>query len=139
MNRSEWRQLAAEKVLDAKVLLDAGRWAGAYYIAGYAIECALKACVLARVETSGVIFDDPKFAGEVRTHDFGNLVRLADLERNFGIARGANPNLLVYWEVVTRWSEASRYENKTSRDAAEIFEAITNHPDGVILWVQRHW
>ncbi len=30
---------------DAAALLQAGRYAGAYYIAGYVIECALKACI----------------------------------------------------------------------------------------------
>ncbi len=29
---------------DAEVLLDAGQWSGAYYLAGYAVECGLKAC-----------------------------------------------------------------------------------------------
>jgi len=49
LNRPQLHQLAEDRVLDAKALLDAGRWSGAYYLAGYAIECGLKACVLAYV------------------------------------------------------------------------------------------
>jgi HEPN domain-containing protein len=43
VNRQEARQLADEWVVDAKLLLDAGRWHAAYYLAGYAVECGLKA------------------------------------------------------------------------------------------------
>ncbi len=44
MNRSSLQNLANERIKDAEALLMAGRWSGAYYLAGYAVECALKAC-----------------------------------------------------------------------------------------------
>ena len=43
MNRRDLQQLADDRVLDAEALLNAGRWAAAYYLSGYAVECALKA------------------------------------------------------------------------------------------------
>ena len=49
MDRLQWQQLAERWLVDAKALLDAHRWSAAYYLAGYAVECGLKACVLARV------------------------------------------------------------------------------------------
>lgn len=45
MNRAELQRLAQERISDARVLLDARRWPAAYYLAGYAVECALKACI----------------------------------------------------------------------------------------------
>jgi hypothetical protein len=42
VNKDELRQLAQDRILDAKALLAARRWSGAYYLAGYAVECALK-------------------------------------------------------------------------------------------------
>ena len=40
-------------------LLAGGRWTGAYYLGGYAVECGLKACILARVgATPEIIFDE---------------------------------------------------------------------------------
>lgn len=51
MNRTQWQKLAERWLEDAKALLDAERWPAAYYLAGYAIECGLKACVLVRVAT----------------------------------------------------------------------------------------
>ena len=45
MNRTDFQKLAEERIAEAKILLDAGKWSGAYYLAGYAVECALKACI----------------------------------------------------------------------------------------------
>jgi HEPN domain-containing protein len=45
VNRTQLQQLAEERVRDAKALPNAGQWSGAYYLAGYAVECGLKACI----------------------------------------------------------------------------------------------
>jgi hypothetical protein len=45
MNRFDLQKMAEERVADAAALLDAGRFQAAYYLCGYAIECALKACI----------------------------------------------------------------------------------------------
>ena len=50
------RSMADERVLHARVLLQGRRWAFAYYNAGYAVECALKACVLSRMILTGWVF-----------------------------------------------------------------------------------
>jgi hypothetical protein len=44
--RPEWQQLAEDRILDAQTHLDpaVGRWSGAYYLVGYAIECGLNSC-----------------------------------------------------------------------------------------------
>ena len=39
MNRSDLQKIADIRVADAKLLLDAGRFEGAYYLIGYAVEC----------------------------------------------------------------------------------------------------
>ena len=44
MNRSDLQLLSEGRVEDAEALLEAGRWAAAYYLLGYAVECGLKAC-----------------------------------------------------------------------------------------------
>ncbi len=40
VNRAELQQLAEDRILDAQALLAVNRWSGAYYLAGYAVECA---------------------------------------------------------------------------------------------------
>ncbi len=44
MNRTDLQKLSNIRIREAKVLFAAGEHSGAYYLAGYAIECALKAC-----------------------------------------------------------------------------------------------
>jgi hypothetical protein len=75
VNRAEARQFAVAWVVDAKALLDAGRWHAAYYLVGYAVECELKACVLSYVEKTGSIFHDKKFAEKCFTNDIEALVK----------------------------------------------------------------
>lgn len=73
MNRLELRQLAEDRILDAANLLAGQRWSGTYYLSGYAVECGLKACILAHVEKTGVIFLDKKFGETCWTHDLTAL------------------------------------------------------------------
>ncbi len=61
MNRLELRQLALDRVSDAQVLLSAQRWAAAYHLVGYSLECGLKACILAHLEKTGMIFKDRNY------------------------------------------------------------------------------
>jgi HEPN domain-containing protein len=45
MNRRDFQKLALIRIADAQVLFQNGRYDAAYYLAGYAVECALKACI----------------------------------------------------------------------------------------------
>jgi hypothetical protein len=139
VNRAELRQLASDRIEDARVLLDNGRWAAAYYLVGYAVETGLKACILRFVEETGIIFTDKRFAEKCWTHRIVDLVKQADLEPRRGQDIAANPTLGGYWGVVETWSEASRYEQKTEREARDLYEAVANQADGVFRWIQQHW
>ena len=139
MNRTALQNLSTERVEDSKALLAASRWSGAYYLAGYALECALKSCVLAYVERSGIIFEDKKFAEKCWTHDLDTLVRQADLIGEQGVAIGANRQLGANWALAKDWSEAARYRICSQSLAEKLFDAITDNTDGVLQWVKNHW
>src|ERR1700730_8700239 len=79
VNRVELQAMAEERVKDAKALLDGGRWEFAYYAAGYAVECALKACLLARMIHTAWVFQEKWEAKACLTHDFGKLIDLAGM------------------------------------------------------------
>lgn len=139
MNRVELRQLAEDRILDAGILLAAGRWSGAYYLAGYAVECGLKACVLAHIEATGAIFQDKKYAEKCWTHDLEVLKELANLTPAMAVDAAANPALSGNWGVTKDWRETSRYEQKTQAQAQALFDAIANDPDGVLPWLRKRW
>jgi hypothetical protein len=140
VNRVQWQQLAERWLLDAKALLDAHRWAAAYYTAGYAVECGLKACIMARLETTPeVIFQDRKFSERCWTHNFDDLVRLADLEATRVADRNANRALRHNWQVVSDWTEQSRYQTTPHHKAKKLYNAITDNLNGVMPWIRAHW
>ena len=142
MNRTELQKLAQDRVLDAKTLLDAptaDRWSGAYYLAGYAMECGLKACVLAFVERTGEIFKDKRFSEKCFTHRLLDLVDLAGLRAELDGLLRSNTAFVGFWGVANQWSEASRYQQKTETEARDLHEAVTNDPDGVLPWIRTNW
>ena len=75
MNRDQFKELALLRLKDAEVLLKAGQYDSAYYISGYVIECALKAC-LARQTHQGD-FPDKKHVNDSWTHSLKALVSVA--------------------------------------------------------------
>jgi hypothetical protein len=139
VNRQEARQLADEWVVDAKLLLDAGRWHAAYYLAGYAVECGLKACVLAYIERTGIIFQDRRFAERCYTHDLASLVKAADLEIARGRDVAANPALGLSWDTVFNWNVDRRYLATSESDARGLYQAVTDNADGVLPWIRIRW
>ncbi len=139
MNRAEARQFADARVVDAKALLDAGRWHAAYYLVGYAVECGLKACVLAYVDHTGIIFQDKKFAEKCFTHDLEALVKAADLEITRGLDIQANADLGINWQIVKDWSVDTRYQDKSELDAKRLYQAVTDIANGVLPWIKNYW
>ncbi len=139
MNRAQLRQLAEDRILDAECLLASGRPAGAYYLAGYTVECGLKACIMAHVEAAGAIFQDKKFSEKCWTHDLEELVKLANLKPALDADTAANAALFANWGVAKDWKETSRYEQRTRPQAQALFDAIDNKPDGVLQWIRNHW
>jgi HEPN domain-containing protein len=76
--RADFKRLAELRLREAKVLLAKRYYAGAYYLAGYAVECALKACIAQR--TRRYDFPDRKRGQDSHTHNLSQLVGVAQLQ-----------------------------------------------------------
>jgi HEPN domain-containing protein len=139
VNKAECKHFAEERLKDAKVLLKGRRWSAAYYLAGYAVECGLKACIWTYIERTGVIFQDKKYAERCFTHNLEELVRLADLQEARGRAISDDPLLGRNWLIVRDWTEASRYQSISHARAKKLFEAIAGRRNGVMQWIRTHW
>jgi HEPN domain-containing protein len=94
VNRLDFQNLAHEKIAEAKILLDAGKWTGAYYLAGYAVECGLKACIANLLKSE--IFPEKSFSDKLYIHDLKKLIVLAGLELQWDADRQANNNLFTH-------------------------------------------
>lgn len=139
MNRADFQQLAVMRVEDAKVLLDYGRYEGSYYLAGYAVECALKACIAKQTKLHD--FPPPRKVVEaVYTHDLDRLLSASGLRSEFDKASLIDRNLNDYWNEVKKWSEEVRYDlNITEVMARNIYTAVTDGKHGVLTWLMKHW
>lgn len=143
MNRVDWQQIAEEKLLAANALLAASQWPSAYYLAGYAIECGLKSCILARLAGSPeVIFEEnrgKRYSEKCWTHNIEDLVDLAGLKPDRDTAVVAAPALATNWAIVSKWSEAARYQMKTQLESQALYNAITDPTTGVMQWIRARW
>ena len=139
MNRADLQQLSHERIEDARALIAAKQWSGAYYVAGYALECALKACILAYIDRTGIIFEDKKYAQSCWTHNIEDLVKQADLTIERDKASRTKNTLGQHWLIAKDWSESSRYRMSSQLQAEKLFHALTDTTDGVLLWVQNYW
>jgi hypothetical protein len=140
VTRADWQKLAIERVKDARALLAAKRWSAAYYLAGYAVECGLKACVLVRLAAEpGLLFEDRRLSDKCFTHNLAQLVELAGLTADFASALAADSELQDNWDAVKDWSELSRYRRWTQTKAQALYDTITNKRHGVLSWIKTRW
>jgi hypothetical protein len=140
VTRSDWRRTAESRLRDAAALLKARRWSAAYYLAGYAVECGLKACVAVYVKKHlAVIFEDRRFSEKCWPHHLRDLFNLAGLDARWEADMAAIPALRKNWEVVKIWRETARYQRKTRSEAEVLYQAITDPTNGVLPWIRNHW
>jgi HEPN domain-containing protein len=137
MTKADFERLTDERLDDARTLLAAGRWSAAYYLAGYAVECALKACIAKLIKAGD--FPDKRLAEKSWSHEIEKLVDAAGLKTDRDNDFLANPKLAANWSSTTGWNEKSRYDLKSRVEAEALFAAITDMNDGVLPWIKARW
>jgi HEPN domain-containing protein len=137
MNRADFQQLAELRLREAQALLAAGLPDGAYYLAGYSVECALKACIAKRTQEHD--FPEKKLVNDSHTHDLGKLLQLAELKTELDVEIDANPAMRSNLETVQDWSEAARYQRNKPWDAEVLLKAIEDEKGGMLPWIRQRW
>jgi HEPN domain-containing protein len=138
MDRAQLQQLAELRVQDAEALLTVSRWDAAYYLLGYAIECALKACVAKQFRLHEV--PDKELVNSFYTHSFDRLLAISGVKSNLEIRRKVDTSFGENWNTVRDWSETVRYEvGKTEAVARGMYEAVTNSATGILPWLKTQW
>jgi hypothetical protein len=134
--RRDFRTLAELRAEEARVLLRSRRQLGAYYLAGYAVECALKACIAKQRKR----FEFPpkrKSVEKMYSHDLDALLDVAGLEAQLKKEISANPGLAANWNTVKDWTAESRYETK-GLNGRDLYNAVAG-PNGVLPWIRLRW
>lgn len=136
LTRREFQRLAELRASEALVLVKNQKQQGAYYLAGYAVECALKACI-AKQTRRNEFPPKPDYVRKTYTHDLTELVKLAGLEDQLQNDMKLNRALAINWNIVLDWDEQTRYviSGLKGRD----MHAALLGPSGVLTWIKQHW
>jgi hypothetical protein len=137
MDRDAFQDLALIRLRESKALLEDGCWDGAYYLCGYVVECALKACISKR--TKRYEFPPPRSTIEkYYTHNLKLLMESAGLDVQLNQDMKKDSDLEINWNIVTVWNESCRYERRNENNARELYSAVYDPDHGVLKWLKQH-
>lgn len=137
LTKTDLEALAETRLADSVFLLSAGRSSSAYYLAGYAVELGLKACIAKSFQPNAI--PDKAFVNEIYSHSLEKLLNIAGLLPAFTTESKANPALATAWGIACTWTETSRYLLWDAISAGDLVSAVGDPEDGVFQWVKKHW
>ena len=131
--------MAQAKLDDAYFLLQNKRYSNAYYLAGYAVELGLKACIARQVSSETI--PDKAFIKKILDHQFPALVALAGLTTALQEQQDKDANFAANWAVASEWIPDARYEPepRDPTSAQQLLNALADPTTGVMQWIKAHW
>jgi hypothetical protein len=124
ISRADLRQIARERLRDARVLLRADRYDGAIYLGGYVVEVALKDRICRTLKWTGFPQSRKEFENllSFKTHNLDVLLSLSGVEARI------KAKYLAEWSAIATWEPEARYNpvgSATRADAQLIIDAAT--------------
>lgn len=120
---ADMERTAKAHLADARVLHRGGRYDGAFYLCGYAVEIALKARICRTLKWSN--FPPPgSDARFLLVHKFKQLLWFTGMSKHVETTKSGFPN--PDWQVVLNWDPELRYSPvgaQTATSAGEIIAA----------------
>jgi hypothetical protein len=135
--RKDFQRLAQLRASEAGLLARGRKEHGAYYLGGFAVECALKACIAKKTRKHDFPHDR-KYATKVYSHDLSELLKLAGLDAQLDKEMKTNARLAANWGVVKIWNVESRYKT-SGLNGKDMVTAVTSPADGVLQWIKLYW
>lgn len=131
--RADFEELIDVRLQEARCLIDQIQdWDGAYYLAGYAVEYALKVRIIALLARPDSL-PEKKLLDRFYSHNLADLRGLAELD----IEMRADRTMNRPWEIVKDWKEDARYQvGKTEAEARNLDNAVANE---VLPWIKARW
>jgi HEPN domain-containing protein len=135
--RKQLQQLARLRLREAEALYNAGLYDGSVYLAGYAVELALKARICRLLD----LINYPLELGQAfKIHDLEQLKKLAGLTAQVDPIR--NKDLFDNWSKAVVWDPEQRYEapgRYNAGTAKMVLDSIREKPNGVLAWLSKKW
>jgi hypothetical protein len=135
-----FQSLAEARLQEAKCLYDAELYSGAYYLAGYAVELAIKALIVKGFFAENI--PDLEHVKKIYDHDLERLillVRLEGFQRQFQELKRASADFETHWSAVKDWKSSSRYVIWDQKSAGTLLSAVHDPEHGVFQWIRRFW
>lgn len=126
-----FKKLSSERIREARVLFRKGFNNGAYYLAGYSIEFALKAYYCKQM------MFPPKEIKDLYCHNLATLLQSCGLKEQFEDDMKKDHNLGASWGTVNGWSEEARYKVFRKKIVDNFLDAIDNKHKGVLTWIKK--
>jgi len=116
LTRRELLEIIQARIDDADALYNAGRYDGAIYLCGYAIELALKRSICITLRWPGFPSTNREFENyrSFKIHSLDVLLSLSGYEKVIK----KNPTLFAAWSEVSSWDPEARY--KASGKATDV-------------------
>lgn len=134
ITKDELAALAEVRTVEAEALAQAGFYSGAYYLLGYAVECALKALIATEFKASTIPY--PKEVTSIFTHRISVLSERAGLARDILARAKADPEFDIAWTAIQQWDSESRYMMRTENDYAVLARAVLDPSSGFLQWIR---
>ena len=151
-NPKEILDLAYQRLDEAVLLCEHGRYDGAFYLAGYSVELALKARICNNIGLPA-LFDEDKdneinkisSVGEVRrflkTHNLTTLLIISGLKAKFEKNKArekefANAGALLFND----WNEKTRYKHRGHADkknVKKLISLLSDNTHGLLKWIEQ--
>lgn len=137
LKKTDMKVLAQAKADDALLLFENGRYSNAYYLGGYAVEFAIKACIASRIEADTI--PDKKFISSIFIHDLQTLIGVAGLQGELKAKENDDPDFHANWGIVSKWSEQRRYDVSDRSSTQYFLDALLAPDHGVFQWIKTYW
>lgn len=134
---ADLQAIARSKSEDAVLLLNHARFANAYYLAGYAVEIGLKACIALQFRAEH--FPNRRLVNTVHTHQLNELVLHAGLENILQEKKETSREFTKNWDRVCKWTPDSRYSTVDAGSARAMVNAVSDPQTGVLEWIREYW
>lgn len=141
-------EISNTRLAESVVLEKNGYYDGAFYLAGYSVELALKAkiCILLDIPN---LYDESFLNGDKRdlfksykSHNLDHLILLSGLRSKFDFAKSNNADLQKNWNFVAEtWNEKCRYYccgTTKKEDCQRLIAAISDTKNGILTWIQTN-
>jgi len=111
------QNLSRNRLEDAKALYEAGRYDGAFYICGYAVELGLKKRICETLGWEGYPRVKKEFEklSSFKTHDLDMLLHLSGVENQI------KKDIFTEWSIVLSWDPEMRYSSqKQTKESTKL-------------------